>query len=107
MIEGSIILTFDGTIITGLFVFYAFFVALAKRFEDVGEVVRITNAIRYLAVVQLLFALSAILVLLDLNILALGLTIIGLALLVICFFLLAYGEWLIQRNNRHKPCVTI
>jgi len=103
MIEGSIILAFDGTIITGLFVFYAFFVALAKRFEDFGEIVGITNAIQYLAVVQLLFAFSAIFVLLDLNTLSVVLTIIGLVLLVICFFLLAYGKWLIQRNNRHKP----
>jgi len=98
MIDSSVILTFDGTIIVGLFVFYAFFVALAERFEDVGETVRISNAIQYLAVMELPFALSAILILLDLSIWALGLAIFGLVLLVIFFFLLVFEKWLIQRE---------
>jgi hypothetical protein len=105
MIEVSVILAFDGTIITGLFVFYAFFIALAKRFEDLGELVRITNAIHYLAGVQLLFALSAILALFDLTVFALGLTTIGLILLIVCFFLLAFDRWLFQRSARHPPSV--
>lgn len=98
MIDSSVILTFDGTIITGVFVFYAFFVALAKRFEDARQVVNITNAIRYLAVVQLPFVFSAILALFDLNVWSLGLTILGLILLVIFFFLLALGKWLFQTH---------
>jgi hypothetical protein len=98
MIDESIILTFDGTIITGLFVFYAFFITLAKRFEDAGEPVKISNAIQYLAITELPFALSAILILLDLSVWALGLAIFGLALLVIFFFLLVFGKWLIQRE---------
>ena len=98
MLDSSAILTFDGTIITGLFVFYAFFVVLAKRFEDSGQVVNITNAIEYLAAMQLPFIFSAILTLFDLNVWALGLTVLGLILLVVFFFLLVFGKWLFQSH---------
>lgn len=74
MIEDSIILTFDGTIITGLFVFYAFLVALAERFEKARLESYISTAIRYLAFVQLIFVISAILVLVEQSIVALILT---------------------------------
>lgn len=46
MIDASTILTFDGTIITGLFVFYAFLVALAERFVKKKLESSISDAIR-------------------------------------------------------------
>jgi hypothetical protein len=76
-------LTFDGTIITGLFVFYAFLVALAQRFETAGNKAYISGSIRYLACVQLVFVVSAILVLINLPEWALVLSVIGLLLLAI------------------------
>jgi uncharacterized membrane protein YiaA len=108
MIDESIILAFNGTIITGLFVFYAFFIALAKRLEDSGEEeAQITNAIYYLASVQSAFALSAILVLIGLANWAIVVTIFGLVLLIVCFFLLVFSDWLVQRfiRSSRRPYV--
>jgi hypothetical protein len=88
MIDGSLILTFDGTIIMGLFVFYAFLVALAKRFEDQKQRVQISDAIRSSALVQLVFVVSAILVLFDApNWTLITSTTIGLVLLIVLFVL--------------------
>ena len=96
MIDGSVILTFDGAIITGLFVFYAFLVALAERFEKASKEAYISDAIRYLASVQLVFAVSAILVLVGLTGWALGLSIIGLFLLVVYSLVMILGRGLVQ-----------
>jgi uncharacterized membrane protein YiaA len=96
MIDESIILTFDGTIIVGLFVFYAFLVALAQRFEKAKEEVHISLVIRYLASVQLVFTVSAILVLVGLSNWALILSIIGLFLLVVYFVEMIRGSGFIQ-----------
>jgi len=96
MIDSSVILTFDGTIIAGVFVFYAFFVMLAERFDKAGEKVHIDRAIRFLAVVQLFFVISAILALFELSIWALGLAIFGLFLLVFYSFVLIVLRGLIQ-----------
>jgi len=96
MIDGSVILTFDGAIITGLFVFYAFLVALAERFEKARKEAYISDAIRYLASVQLVFAVSAILVFVGLIGWALGLSIIGLFLLVVYSLVMILGRGLVQ-----------
>jgi len=96
MIDESIILTFDGTIITGLFVFYAFLVALAVRFDKAKQKVYIDRPIRYLAFVQLVFVFSAILVLFDQPIWALGLTLFGLVMLAVYSLLMIYGRGLIE-----------
>lgn len=106
MIDESIILTFDGTIITGLFVFYAFFIILAKRLEDSGEEVQITNAIYYLALVQSTFSLSAIFILVGLSNWALGLTIFGLILLVVGFFLLVFTSLFVKRYPEDETELT-
>lgn len=96
MIDSSIILTFDGTIIAGLFVFYAFFVMLAERFDKARQKVRVDLAIRFLAVVQLFFVMSAMLALFEVSIWALGLAIFGLFLLVFYSFVLIFLRGLIQ-----------
>jgi hypothetical protein len=96
MIDESIILTFDGTIITGLFVFYAFLVVLAERFRKYKEELLISKAIRYLASVQLVFAISAILALIRLVDWALVVSAIGLIMLVIYFVLLIWKTGLIE-----------
>jgi ABC-type iron transport system FetAB permease component len=96
MIDSSIILTFDGTIIAGLFVFYAFFVMLAERFDTAKKKVYIDKPIRFLAVVQLVFVISAMLVLFEVSNWALGLAIFGLFLLVIYSFIMIGWRGLIQ-----------
>jgi len=107
MIDESIILIFDSTIITGLFVFYAFLVALAQRFENVGETAYITDSIRYLACVQLVFVVSAIMVLIDFSECALVLSIIGLLLLAIysLMMILEKGVIQIKRSLGYRPSV--
>jgi hypothetical protein len=64
--------------------------------------VRISNAIRYLAAVQVFFAASAVLALFEITFPAVVLTTIGLILLIICFYLLVLGQWLV-RESKHKP----
>ena len=96
MIEDSIILTFDGTIITGLFVFYAFLVALAGRFDEANEESYISTAIRYLVCVQLVFVVSPILVLVEQSIMTLILTVIGSVLLGIYSIIMIIGRGLVE-----------
>lgn len=95
MIDGSTILTFDGTIIMGLFVFYAFLISLAKWFEKGNEKLYVSTAIIYLTVVQFVFTISAILVLFGLSDLALGSSIVGLFLLAIYFLIMIFGRGLL------------
>jgi len=99
MIDGSIILTFDGTIIMGLFVFYAFLIALAQWFEKAKEKVYVSTTICYLAFVQLVFTASAILVLLEFSDWALRLSIVGLFLLAIYFLIMIFGRGLLQAES--------
>lgn len=96
MIDSSVILTFDGTIIAGLFVFYAFWVVLAQRLEKGGKRVYISGVISYLAVVQLIFSISSILVLVEVSYWALILAIIGLILLVVFSLAMIVGKRPIQ-----------
>ena len=96
MIEASIVLIFDGTIITGLFVFYAFLVALAERFEKAKLESYISTAIRYLAFVQLVFIISAILVLVEQSIMALIFAVIGSVLLGIYSIIMINGRGLVE-----------
>lgn len=100
MIDASTILTFDGTVITGLFIFYAFLVALAERFEKAKQRLDISTAIQYLAFVQLFFAVSAILVLLNFPNWAIGLSIMGLILLVVYFFLMMFRRGLLESDEK-------
>lgn len=98
MMDSSVILTFDGTIITGLFVFYAFLVAIAERFEKARKKVYIDRPIRFLATVQLAFVISAMLALFEFSNWALASAIFGLALLI--FYSLGMIFWigLIERD---------
>ncbi len=96
MIDGSVILTFDGTIIAGIFVFYAFFVMLAERFDKAKKKVYIDLPIRFLAVVQLFFIVSAMLALFEVSMWALGLAVFGLFLLVFYSFMMIVWRGLIQ-----------
>jgi hypothetical protein len=96
MIDSSVILTFDGTIITGLFVFYAFLVVLAERFEKAKLESNISTAIRYLAIVQLVFVISAILVLVEQSTLALISTVIGSVMLGIYSIIMIIGRGLVE-----------
>jgi cell division protein FtsW (lipid II flippase) len=99
MIDASVILTFDGTIIAGLFVFYAFLVAIAQRFETARKKVYIDRPIRFLATVQLSFVVSAMLALLELSNWALGLAIVGLALLIFYSVAMIFWIGLIQSSD--------
>jgi len=96
MIDSSVILTFDGTIIAGVLVFYAFFVMLAERFDKAKKKVYIDLPIRFLAVVQLFFVISAILALFELSNWALALAIFGLFLLVFYSLMMIVWRGLIQ-----------
>jgi hypothetical protein len=99
MIDSSVILTFDGTIITGLFVLYAFLVALAQRFERAKKKVYIDRPIRVLATIQLAFVTSAMLALFELSSWALGLAIFGLALLIVYSLIMIFWRGLIQSSD--------
>jgi len=91
MIDPSVLLTFDGTVIAGLFVFYGFFVILAERFDKARQKAHVDRPIRILAVIQLFFITSAMLALFDLSNWATAVTIFGLFLLV--FYSLAVIFW--------------
>jgi tellurite resistance protein TehA-like permease len=88
MMDGSTILYFDGTITTGLFVYYAFLATLAQRFEREKHEAHISHPIRYLSSVQLVFVVSAILVLSGFSDWAIIMSVIGLFLLIVYFLLL-------------------
>jgi len=101
MIDASVILTFDGTIIAGLFVFYAFLVAVVERFERIGQGTSISVAIGWLASAQAVFAVSAILALTEFAEGALLMSIIGLVLLIIYFVIMV-----VDRASYDKPSDT-
>jgi hypothetical protein len=96
MLDVSVILTFDGTIIAGIFVFYAFFVMLAERFDTAKKKVYIDRPIRFLGVVQLFFVISAMLALFEVSNWALALAIFGLFLLIFYSLMIIVFTALIQ-----------
>jgi hypothetical protein len=108
MIDNSTILIFDGTIITGLFIFYAFLVALAQRFETAGNEAYISSPIRYLACVQFVFVASAILALIGFSEWALVLSVIGLLLLAVFSLMMILEKGIIQvkRSLGYHPSIT-
>ena len=107
MIDDSVILTFDGAVIVGLFVFYSFLINLAGRIEHTGkdykkEYVNISNALFYFAIVQIVFSISAFFALFGVSAFATWMSALGLMSLMIGFLLFAFTDLLVERHELPK-----